>query len=112
MTAAFEGHADIVQTLIEVQAQINRQNEVYTRIMLFLPPCTRTYMYSYTQYYIHFHQAAVLSAGDCVFVSTQGGWTAFHLAAQEGKVDVVRLLLTDSQTLVNIQTMVMNKLHE
>ena len=65
-----------------------------------------------SQYYIHFHQAAVLSVGDCVFVSTQGGWTAFHLAAQEGKVDVVRLLLTEDQTLVNIKTMVMNKLHE
>ena len=35
----------------------------------------------------------------------QDGWTALHLAAQEGKVDVVRLL-TEAQALVNIQTKV------
>ena len=29
MTASFEGHADIVQTLIEAKAQINTQEEVY-----------------------------------------------------------------------------------
>ena len=43
-----------------------------------------------------------------MFVSTQNGWAALHLAAQEGKVDVVRLLLTEAQTLVNIQ----NKVHK
>ena len=42
-----------------------------------------------------------------MFVSTQDGWTALHLAAQEGKVDVVRLLLTEAQALINIQ----NKVH-
>ena len=36
-------------------------------------------------------------------MSLQDGWTALHLAAQEGKVDVVRLL-TESQAQVNIQT--------
>ena len=41
-----------------------------------------------------------------MFVSTQDGRTALHMAAQEGKVDVVRLLLTEAQTLVNIQTKV------
>ena len=41
-----------------------------------------------------------------MFVSTQDGWTALHMAAQEGKVDVVRLLLTEAQTLVNIQNRV------
>ena len=41
-----------------------------------------------------------------MFVSTQDGWTALHLAAQEGKVDVVRLLLTEAQALVNIQSKV------
>ena len=41
-----------------------------------------------------------------MFVSTQDGWTALHLAAHEGKVDVVRLLLTEAQTLVNIQNKV------
>ena len=30
MTASFEGHADIVQTLIEAKAQINTQKKVYT----------------------------------------------------------------------------------
>ena len=43
-----------------------------------------------------------------MFVSTQDGWTALHMAAQKGKVDVVRLLLTEAQTLVNIQ----NKVYE
>ena len=38
-----------------------------------------------------------------MFLSTQDGRTALHLAAQEGKIDVVRLLLTEAQTLVNIQ---------
>ena len=41
-----------------------------------------------------------------MFVSTQDGRTALHMAAQEGKVDVVRLLLTEAQTLVNIQNKV------
>ena len=41
-----------------------------------------------------------------MFVSTQDGCTALHMAAHEGKVDVVRLLLTEAQTLVNIQTKV------
>ena len=35
MTASFEGHADIVQTLIEAKAQVNTQQEV---AILFLPP--------------------------------------------------------------------------
>ena len=39
-------------------------------------------------------------------MSTQDGWTALHLAAHEGKVDVVRLLLTEAQALINIQTKV------
>ena len=43
-----------------------------------------------------------------MFVSTQDGWSAIHLAAQEGNVDVMRLLLTEAQTLVNIQDKVQN----
>ena len=39
-----------------------------------------------------------------MFVSTQDGWTALHMAAQGGKVDVARLLLTEAPALVNIQT--------
>ena len=41
----------------------------------------------------------------CMYVATltaQDGATALHLAAQEGKVDVVRLLL-DAEAQVNIQ---------
>ena len=45
-----------------------------------------------------------------MFVSSQNGGTALHLAAQEGKVDVVRLLLTEAQALVNIQTKVHSRL--
>ena len=37
------------------------------------------------------------------YFSSQNGFTALHLAAQEGKVDVVRLL-TEAQAQVNIQT--------
>ena len=35
----------------------------------------------------------------------QDGWTALHLAAQEGKVDVVRLLI-DAEAQVHIQNKV------
>ena len=38
-----------------------------------------------------------------VCVCPQDGWTALHLAAHEGKVDVVRLL-TESNAEVNMQT--------
>ena len=37
----------------------------------------------------------------------QDGWTALHLAAQAGNVDVVRLL-TEAQALVNIQSEVLS----
>ena len=33
----------------------------------------------------------------------QSGWTALHMAAQEGKIDVVRLL-TEAKAHVNIQS--------
>ena len=38
-----------------------------------------------------------------VCLCTQDGFTALHMAAQEGKVDVVRLL-TEAQAQINIQT--------
>ena len=38
-----------------------------------------------------------------VCLCSQDGWTALHMAAQEGRVDVVRLL-TEAQAQVNIQT--------
>ena len=38
-----------------------------------------------------------------VFVCPQDGWTALHLAAQEGRVDVVRVL-TEAKAQLDIQT--------
>ena len=35
-----------------------------------------------------------------VCLCSQDGWTAFHLAAQEGRIDVVRLLI-EAQAQVN-----------
>ena len=46
---------------------------------------------------------SIVSLGDLTaYFSPQDGSTALHLAAQEGKVDVVRLL-TEAQAQVNIQ---------
>ena len=45
-----------------------------------------------------------------MYLCQQDGWTALHLAAQEGKVDVVRLL-TEAQAQVNIQTEVHTLCH-
>ena len=47
---------------------------------------------------------SIVSLGDLTpYFSSQNGFTALHLAAQEGKVDVVRLL-TEAQAQINIQT--------
>ena len=55
---------------------------------------------SYTvSLYIHVAVLGELTVCLC----PQDGWTALHLAAREGKVDVVRLL-TEAQAQVNIQT--------
>ena len=43
-------------------------------------------------------------------MSLQDGWTALHLAAQEGRVDVVRLL-TESHAKINKQTEVYVYIH-
>ena len=49
---------------------------------------------------------SIVSLGDLTaYFSPQDGCTAFHMAAQEGKVDVVRLL-TEAQAQVNIQAKV------
>ena len=80
MRASLEGHVDIVKILIEAQAQVNTQSEVC---------CYK-----------------VTHKNICIYIETlcpQDGWTALHLAAQEGKVDVVRLLI-DAEAQVNIQT--------
>ena len=64
--------------------------------------------YSYKIHYLSSHSVllavAVLHEGELWFC-LQRGWTALHLAAQEGKADVVRLL-TEAKAHVNIQTKV------
>ena len=61
MAASFEGHTDIVQTLIEAKAQINTQKEVCCSYH----QKTHTITHSVTVY-------SCTRWGDCVFVST--GW--------------------------------------
>ena len=47
---------------------------------------------------------SIVSLGDLTaYFTPQISWTALHFAAQEGKVDVVRLL-TEAQAQVNTQT--------
>ena len=95
MTASFEGHTDIVQILIEAKAEINTQDEVC---------CSYHQKTHCTQHHTVWLYTAVLGEVTVCYCP-QDGWTALHLAAQEGKVDVVRLL-TEAQALVNIQTQV------
>ena len=45
------------------------------------------------------------------FCPQDGSWTALHWAAQEGKVDVVRLLTTEAKAHVNIQAEVHTLCH-
>ena len=65
----------------------------------------------YTTHYTTYHHTQcrciiIAVLGELtVCLCPQDGWTALHLAAQEGKVDVVRLL-TEAQAQVNIQTKV------
>ena len=89
MIASFEGHAGVVQVLIEAKAQINTQDKV----------CYSTNIKNNTH-------TAVLGEVTVCLCPIQDGFTALHLAAQEGKIDVVRLLLTESEILVNAQTKV------
>ena len=100
MTASFEGHVDIVRTLIEAKAQVNTQKEVW----LLLPPETHCTTHHTVLLYI-----AVLGELTVCFYP-QDGWTALHMAAQEGKIDVVRLL-TEAKAHTNIQTEVHTLCH-
>ena len=95
MTASFEGHVDIVRILIEAKAQINTQEEVY---MLLLPP--ENTLHNTSSYTVSLYIAVLGELTVCLYPQTD--CTALHLAAQEGKVDVVRLL-TEAQAQVNIQ---------
>ena len=66
---------------------------------MYAVPTTRKHTSSHTVSLLY---TAVLGEVT-VCLCPQNGWTALHLAAKEGKVDVVRLL-TEAQALVNIQT--------
>ena len=95
MRASCNGHTDIVQILIEAKAEINTQNEV----------CCSYHQKTHCTQHMTTHTVWLYTAvlGEVtVCYSPQDGWTALHLAAQEGKVDVVRLL-TEAQALVNIR---------
>ena len=95
MVASFERHTDIVQTLIEAKAEINTQNEV----------CCSYHQKTHCTQHMTTHTVWLYTAvlGEVtVCYSPQDGATALHLAAQEGRVDVVRLL-TEAQALVNIR---------
>ena len=64
--------------------------------MLLLPP--ENTLHNTSSYTVSLYIAVL---GVCL--CPQDGWTALHMAAREGKVDVVRLL-TEAQAQVNIQT--------
>ena len=100
MTASFEGHIDIVRILIEAKAQINTQEEVCCSYHQKLITLYTTYNII-SPYTVLLYIAVLGELTVCL--CPQDGWTALHLAAQEGKVDVVRLL-TEAQAQVNIQT--------
>ena len=67
--------------------------------MLFLPP--ESTLHSTSSHTVLLYTAVLGEVTVCL--CPQDGWTALHLAAQEGKVDVVRLL-TEAQPQINIQT--------
>ena len=67
--------------------------------MLLLPP--ENTPHNTSSYTVSLYIAVLGELTVCL--CPQDGWTALHLAAQEGKVDVVRLL-TEAQAQVNIQT--------
>ena len=96
MAASFHGHVDIVRMLIEAKAQVNTQEEVCCSYHQ-KTHCTTIY----PTHYLHIRYLCFCP---------QDGWTALHLAAQGGKVDVVRLL-TEAKAHVNIQTEVYTLCH-
>ena len=69
--------------------------------MLLLPP--ENTLHNTSSYTVSLYIAVLGELTVCL--CPQNGVTALHLAAQEGKVDVVRLL-TETQAQVNIQTKV------
>ena len=84
--ASDEGHFDIVRILIEAKAQVNTQAKV----------CC-----SYHSQHNIFSYKMKMQLTFC----SQHGWTALHAAAENGKVDVVRLLI-EAKAHVDIKTKV------
>ena len=78
-----------------------RQRRKSTHRKRYAVPTTRKHTSSHT---VSLYTAVLGEVTVCL--CPQEGRTALHLAAQEGKVDVVRRLLTEAQALVNIQTKV------
>ena len=71
-------------------------------------PTTRNTLYNTSSYTVLLYIAVLGELTVCF--SPQDGWTALHMAAQEGKVDVVRLL-TETKAHINIQTEVHTLCH-
>ena len=69
--------------------------------MLFLPP--ENTLHNTSSHTVSLSTAVLGEVTVCL--CPQDGWTALHMAAQEGRVDVVRLL-TEAQANLNIQTKV------
>ena len=84
MIASRGGHVDIVRLLIEAKAQVNIQKEVWSQE--------------------NTHHNTVLGELTVCFYP-QDGSTALHIAAYEGKVDVVRILI-ETKAQVNTQNKV------
>ena len=69
--------------------------------MLFLPP--ENTLYNTSSHTVSLYTAVLGEVTVCL--CPQDGQTALHMAAHEGKVDVVRLL-TEAEAQVNIRTKV------
>ena len=71
-------------------------------------PTTRNTLHNTSSYTVLLYIAVLRELTMCF--CPQNGWTALHMAAQEGKVDVVRLL-TEAKAHINIQTEVHTLCH-
>ena len=71
-------------------------------------PTTRNTLHNTSSYTVLLYTAVLGELTVCF--CPQEGWTALHLAAYEGKVNVVRLL-TEAKAHINIQTEVHTLCH-
>ena len=71
-------------------------------------PTTRNTLHNTSPYTVLLYIAVLGELTVCF--CPQEGWTALHMAAQEGRVDVVRLL-TEAKAHINIQTEVHTLCH-